>query len=313
MGRAKFMNMLDVHSGYHTAGSEKRYYRRLVGTEIASADAMAALLFADADTKTPGISKSDRPQQDTASPEDRYTSLSTAIRFKDSLAFRWILFRRSVKEVLATLKLPHIAKKTSTPTARDPEDSPLCHRDVNVDDVTLAMPQRNGSQHTPGQKSDPSASSSRGVGFKKTRERCVGLLLKLSQEAVGWSNLSEPAGEYFHHIAAKIEGYNIRLHLWGSYDLEILDPKFGDSSPSELRDYVTSILEEIMSSGAGIRKEMEFLGSLACQGLVVQTRWETGVLGSLAGQGYVEENKEEMGRVGSLAGQHTHRDLGSNM
>ncbi|KAL9071264.1 MAG: hypothetical protein Q9161_004280 [Pseudevernia consocians] len=301
--------MLGVLSNYHDAGSEKRYYRRLVGTEIASADAMAALLLADADTNTPGVSKSDRPQQDTASPEKRYTSVPRAIRFKVSPAFRL----RTVKEALATLKLPHIAKETSTKTARELEDAALCRRDVKADEFSLAMPQRDGCQHTPGQESDPSASSSRGIGFKKTWERCVEFLQKLSQEAVGWANLSEPAGEYFHHIAAKIEGYNISLYPWGSYDLEIRDPRFGDSSPSELIDYVTRILEEIISSGEGIRKEMEFLGSLACQGLVVHTTGETGVLGSVAGHEHVEEDEEEMERVGSLAEQQTPGGLGLNM
>ena len=314
MGRAKFMNMLGVHSDYHIPGSEKRHYRRLVGTEIASADAMAALLLADADTNTPGVSKTDRPQQDTASPEERYTSVPRAIRFKVSPAFRLMPSRRTVKEALATLKLPHIAKETSTKTARELEDAALCRRDVKADDVSLAMPQRDRSQHTPGQESDPSASSSHGIGFKKTWERCVEFLLKLSQEAVGWANLSEPAGEYFHHIAAKIEGYNISLHSWGSYDLEIRDPRFGDSSPSELIiNYVTRILEEIISSGEGIRKEMEFLGSLACQGLVVHTTGETGVLGSLAGHEHFEEDEGEMERVGSLAEQQTPGGLGLNM
>ena len=313
MGRAKFMNMLGVHSDYHIAGSEKRHYRRLVGTEIASADAMAALLLADADTNTPGVSKSDRPQQDTASPEERYTSVPRAIKYKVSLVFRLMRSGRTMKEALATLKLPHIAKETSTKTARELEDAALCHRDVIADDVSPAMPQRDGSQHTPGQESDPSASSSRAIGFKQTWERCVEFLLKLSQEAVGWANLSEPAGEYFHHIAAEIEGSNSRLHSWGSYDLEIRDARFGDSSPSELINYVTRILEEIISSGEGIRKEMEFLGSLVCQGLVVHTTGETGVLGSLAGHEHIEEDEEEMERVGSLAGLQTPGGLGLNM
>ena len=232
---------------------------------------------------------------------------------KSSLGLRLMLFGRTFKEALSAMKHPPHAKETTSPTARDLKDSPLCLGDVSADDASQTTPQRNGPQQARSQQSNPSASSSHGTGFQKKWECCDEFLSNLVQEAEGWSKLSEPAGDYFDHIADQIEGYNIRLHTWGTYDIDVLDSMFGDSSPSDLMDHCIHILEEIMFSGKEINKEMELLGSLACQGLVVQTKKETGVLGSLVGQESVGEMEEEMKILGSLTGQQSPGDLGLDL
>lgn len=313
MGPAKLISTQEADSDPHTASSRERRNERSVGSEVSSAGAMVARLIAAPDANMPGTSKSDRPQQDTNARERSSATPSRAGSLKGSLGLRLMLFRRRVTEALSAMKhLPH-AKETTNPTARDLKDSAFYPGGMSSDDLSVGMPRKDRSQHPPGQESNASASSSGGGGFKQTWKRCKVSLKEVADEAVEWSKLPEPAGENFLRIASKIEGSFIwRLQVWGTEDLEIGDPMFGDSSPCDLMDYLIRILERIMSSGEEIRREMDFLGSLARQGLGVQVGRELGVQRFLEGQKWYQEI-EEMEALGSLAGQEIPEDLGLDL
>lgn len=265
MGHAVVMNMLEVHSDYHITRPRTRHYGRVVGDGIASADAMEGRPFTDRGPNIPATVPSGRPQQNTTLTKCSAPPTPRATESKGSGAFRRMPSRRTVKEALATSKLSSLAKRILHPTARGPELLPLWPRDESAGGASLVPQQRDRSQHTLIQESNPPASPSHGIGFKKTLERCLVILKELVEEAVGWSKLSEPAEKYFDLIARDIEGRLIRLKMWASDDIEVGDPLFGDSSPSKLMDYVTNTLEGIMSAAEQIREEMKFLGSLASQ------------------------------------------------
>lgn len=125
IGRAALTNVLQVHSDYYTASSRMRHYRRLVDSEVASADAMEAPLLTDHGTDIIGITQCDRTQHDTALAQHRSASLPIAIRSKNSLAFRSVLVRRAVKEALATSKRSLHTKRIFRPGARQLDDLPF--------------------------------------------------------------------------------------------------------------------------------------------------------------------------------------------
>ena len=284
MGHAVVMNMLEVHSDYHITRPRMPHYGRVVGDGIASADALEGRPFIDRGPHVSVTVPSGQPQKDTTLAKYRAPPLPRAIESKGSGAFRRMPSRRTVKEALATSKLSSLAKRILHPTARGRELLPLCPGDDSADGASLVPQQRDRSQHTWIPQPSPPASPSRGIGFKKTLERCLIILKELAEEAVGWSKLSEPAEKYFDLIACDIEGRLIRLKIWASDDIEVGDPMFGESSPSKLMDYVTNTLEDIMSAAEQIRKEMHFLGSLASQSPVEQAGKEVEALASLAGQ-----------------------------
>lgn len=113
------------------------------------------------------------------------------------------------------------------------------------------------------------------------------------KEADGWSKLSNPAGEYFDLIAASIEDRLIRSRTWAFDDITIQDPEFGDSSPSNLMEYLINIVKAIMSAIEEVRKEMDILGSLASEGAVEQTGNEIEIADFLSDQESDEEKKME--------------------
>ena len=260
------------------------HYGRVVGDGIASADALEGRPFIDRGPHIPATVLSGRPQQNTTLAKYHPPPIPRATESKGSGAFRRMPSRRTVKEALATSKLSSLARRILHPTARGPERLALCPGDESAGGASLAPQQRDKSQHTPSPEPSPPASPSRGIGFKKTLERCFEILKELVEEAVGWSKLSEPAGKYFDLIACDIEGRLLRLKMWASDDIEVGDPMFGDLSPSRLMDYVTNTLEGIMSAAEQIRKEMHFLGSLASQGPVKESGKEVESEDSLAGQ-----------------------------
>lgn len=137
--------------------------------------------------------------------------------------------------------------------------------DVNAGRAPLAAQQSERSQHASIRDFNSSASPSRAVGFKETLKRCLKNLNDLVEKALEWSKLSRLAETHFDSIAKYMKGPLVRLRIWAADDIEVGDPNFGDSSPSELMKYMTSILEEILSAVEEVIKEMEIIRSLASE------------------------------------------------
>ena len=305
MGLDELMKILKTHSDYHTSSSGMPHYRRLEESEIASMNAMEGCPSADHSASTSEIIQQDRPQYSTTLAPHRSASRVRATRFKKSLTFRLWPFRTPSKEALAASKLSPLAKGTLDLLSGDLDGSPFLG-DVSTSSSSLATRQSNRSQHAPGQEP---ASSPRSIGFKQALEHCLTILEELEIEAEGWSNPSEPAGEYFKLIAADIERELVHLRSWAKDDIRVWDPGLGDSVPENATGFMTDSLKRTISAAEEIRKEMEYLGSLASKGRIEPTGKDIEDVDSLAGQDSVEEVVKDPKVLDSLAAQRRLADL----
>lgn len=255
------MNTKQVHKDDRVTSSRARQDRLLVEREIASADAMEGHLPADQGRSSSRILNFHRLQPDITLARNHSVSRPSAREILDPLTFRFFLFRENIQltieEALETSKPYALARRVFHPSASDPEYLPLSQ-------------QADRSQHIARQESDPPDSSSHGIGFKEKVYLCIRVLKELAETAHAWTKVSDLARQYFDPILIFIDNWNSRLSLWTS-DIELGDPCFGDSSPSNLVAYLIERLEDIMSAASEIRKEMGNLGSLATQLPVKQT------------------------------------------
>lgn len=265
MGGGALLNMLHIRSSDHTTNPRMRRCARLIGHETASADATEGRPFIDDGANILGVSQANRPPHENNLADYPSTKRPRAIDLKGLLE-----------------KLFSHSKRALPPTARNLDYPPLCLPDSSAGDAPLAIQPRDRSRHTSGQD-----------GFKSTLQRCVNILGEPVKEADGWSKLSNPAGEYFDLIATSTEDRLIRLRTWAFDDITIQDPEFGDSSPSNLMEYLINIVKGIMSAIEEVRKEMDILGTLASEGAVEQTGNEIEIADFLSDQESDEEKKME--------------------
>lgn len=309
MGRTVLMNMLEAHSDYHSASSRIRYYTPLDDSGIASINIMEGYSSARR-----GMSQPHRPQKDPTLTGYRSEPRPREIRFKVSLAFVLMLFRRKVREATENLRLSplmnlYLDRWCLHHPARGLEHLIMHLGEVSSNGTSLVTRKRDRSQRAFIQESNAPASSSRDIGFKQALERCLASLEEVLEEARGFSISTGRAGIYFGLIASDMKAQLDRLDLWAVNEVVFRDCGFGDLVPDNAMECVTVALKRITSAAENIRKEMAFLGSLASQGPAEQTGKKIGPGDSLAGQDFIEEIGKDVALLDLLVAENTFADL----